>query len=103
MRLPKNDLPTPHKSLNRWFSSIPLVEGLKEIVSTEPFKVAVAVLKNATKPSYKSISSSSVEENASRLAWYAGYCDALDDLEKLASVPVGKPGPEAEEWTHIQV
>jgi len=103
MRSQKSELPTPHTSLNRWYASAPLVEGLKEVVSTEPFKVAVAVLKNATKPSFKSISSSSTEDNAARFAWYAGYCDALDDLEKLSKAPLGKSGQEAEEWTHIEI
>lgn len=95
-------LPTPHKSLNRWYSSTVLVEQLKGIVEQESFRVAVAVLKNATKPTFRTTTRLSAEENAARFAWYAGYCDALDDLEKLGSVPASKNQPEPEEWTHIE-
>ena len=96
-------LPTPHKTLNRWYSSTVLVQQLKEVTDTEAFKVAVAVLKNATKPTFRTTTRLSSEENASRYAWYAGYCDALDDLEKLGASPVGKPVADTEEWTHIEI
>ena len=96
-------LPTPHKPLNRWYSSTVLVQQLKEVIETEAFKVAVAVLKNATKPTFRTTMRLTAEENASRYAWYAGYCDALDDLEKLGASPVGKPVADTEEWAHIEI
>jgi hypothetical protein len=100
---PDERLPTPHKTLNRWFGSVALVEKLREIVATESFMVAVAVLKNATKPTFRTTMARTPEENAARFAWYAGYCDALDDLEKLAVTPANKPQSEPVEWTHIEL
>jgi hypothetical protein len=99
----QENLPTPHQTLNRWFMSKDKVADLHNIVSSNTFKVAVAVLKEVTRPSFKSISFKSLEENNTRQAWYAGYCDALADLEKLGSAPTAKSPVEAQEWTHIDL
>lgn len=97
----QTDLPTPYQTLNRWFNSAAMVDKLREIVESDTFKVAVAVLKDATKPSFRTMAKTT-EDNAARYAWYAGYCDALSDLEKLSVLPVHKGQVEPEEWTHIE-
>jgi hypothetical protein len=93
--------PTPSRTLNRWFADTQLVEDIKQFLASRAFQIAVAVLKDATKPSFRNISFKSSEENNIRIAWYAGYCDAFADLEKLGTAPTKKGQSEPEEWNHI--
>jgi len=90
-------LPVP---LDRWFRDVKRIEELREIMGSSTLQEAVATLKEVAGPAYSSVTTDSAT-NSNRLAWYAGYRDAFNDLHKLTKVKGDTPKP-AEEWTHIQ-
>ena len=98
--MPKH--PTPPVSLARWFEDLSSVEDLRTILSNPHFKQAVAILKEVAGPSFGSLQQT--EQNSQRLAWYAGYRDAFNDLEKLTKLPEDKKSNSTtlNEWTHIE-
>jgi len=93
---------TPPIPLNRWFRDLKSVEQLRVTLENEGFKQAVAILKETAGPSYASLQNTEVDSR--RLAWYAGYRDAFNDLEKLTKLPESGTSSinNNNEWTHIE-
>jgi len=85
--------------LDAWFNDMSSVEELREIVNSETFQKAAATLKEAAGPSFSSLAQNP-EQNALRMAWYAGYRDAFTDLAKMTKFPVSK-NKAPEEWDHV--
>ena len=98
--MPKH--PTPPISINNWFNDLASVEELRATLGRSSFKQAVAILKETAGPSFNALQSP--EQNSQRLAWYAGYRDAFNDLEKLTKLPEDKKSNSTtlNEWTHIE-
>ncbi len=92
----KIPLPVP---LDRWFNDIKAIDELRQILGSDAFQTAVAILKEISGPTNATLSSS--ENNNLRLAWYAGYRDAFTDLEKLTKIPARTATTTNTEWTHI--
>jgi hypothetical protein len=92
---------TPPIPLDWWFRDVKAVEELRELLASEPFQKAVATLKEIAGPSYSSLVPN-CEQNTIRLAWYAGYRDAFNDLHKMTKIPIKPNQLEPDEWTHIQ-
>ncbi len=92
-------LPIP---LDRWLTDVKRVTELREVLASEAFQTATAILKEIARPSYGTLTPEP-QSNSQRHAWYAGYCDALTDLHKLTRVRESKQTNHniAEEWTHI--
>ena len=78
------------------------VEELRNILNTESLQTAVAILKEIAGPTFAALQNP--ETNSQRLAWYAGYRDAFNDLEKLTKSPEHNTGnlSSLDEWTHIK-
>jgi len=78
------------------------VEELRNILNTESLQTAVAILKEIAGPTFAALQNP--ETNSQRLAWYAGYRDAFNDLEKLTKSPEHNKGnlSSLDEWTHIK-
>ncbi len=93
---------TPPLPLERWFRDLHKVEELRNILTNESFQTAVAILKEIAGPTFASLQNP--ETNSQRLAWYAGYRDAFNDLEKLTKSPEHNTGKTSslDEWTHIK-
>jgi hypothetical protein len=96
MRQKKISVPIP---LNRWFNDVKAVQELRDLLESEAFQTAVAILKDAAAPSYATLADG--ETNNLRLSWYAGYGDFVKDLQKLTKLPATQQ-QSIEEWTHIQ-
>lgn len=92
---------TPPIPIHHWFQDIKSVENLRDTLNNGSFKQAVAILKEVAGPSFGSLRTSDVD--AQRLAWYAGYRDAFNDLEKLTKLPEDTRNNQQtlKEWTHI--
>ena len=88
--------------IERWFQDVKSVEELRETLKNESFQQAIAILKEVAGPSFASLQSG--EADAQRLAWYAGYRDAFNDLEKLTKLPDNTRSNTTtlNEWTHIE-
>ena len=97
--MPKH--PTPPIPVARWFKDIKSVEELRATLNQPSFQLAVAILKEISGPSFNSLKS--FEDDGKRLAWYAGYRDAFNDLEKLTKLPEDTKSNTTtlNEWTHI--
>jgi hypothetical protein len=95
----KISLPIP---LDRWFKDVKRVEELRKILESETFREAAATLKESAGPSFGSIATDS-GTNGNRFAWFAGYRDAFNDLQKLTKLKdTTNSNPIIEEWMHIQ-
>jgi hypothetical protein len=94
--------PTPPIPVARWFRDVKSVEELRAVLNNPSFQQAVAILKEVAGPSFGSLQSS--EADGKRLAWYAGYRDAFNDLEKLTKLPEDTKSKSTTltEWTHIE-
>ena len=77
------------------------VEELRNTLDNNGFQQAVAILKEVAGPSFSNIQDS--ESDGRRFAWYAGYRDAFNDLEKLTKLPEDNKGniTSFNEWNHI--
>ena len=97
--MPKD--PTPPLPVARWFKDIKSIEELRAILKNPSFQQAVAILKEIAGPTFSSLQNS--EADSRRLAWYAGYRDAFNDLEKLTKLPEDTRSNTTtlNEWTHI--
>jgi len=93
---------TPPITLDRWFRDLQKVDELRNILNKESLQTAVAILKEIAGPTFASLQNP--ESNSQRLAWYAGYRDAFNDLEKLTKSPEHNTGnlSSLDEWTHIK-
>ena len=98
--MPKH--PTPPIPVAQWFRDTKSVQELREAINTGSFKQAAAILKEVAGPSYGSLQNP--EGNNLRHAWYAGYRDAFNDLEKLTKLPdtTKTSTVSLNEWTHIE-
>ena len=90
-------LPVP---LDRWFKDVKRVEELRTILGNPTLQEAIATLKEVAGPTYATVSTDD-SSNLSRLAWYAGYRDAYNDLHKLTKLKGDTP-KQQDAWTHIQ-
>lgn len=92
---------TPPIPIERWFRDMKSVEELRATLENNGFQQAVAILKEVAGPSFGTLQNS--EADGKRLAWYAGYRDAFNDLEKLTKLPEDNKGnvTSFNEWTHI--
>mgnify|MGYP006247806473 FL=1 len=86
--------------LERWFNDIKSVTHLQELIDDPVFQQAVAILKEASGPTVTSLDSDP-QANSHKLAWYAGYRDAFNDLEKLTHRPSTTKTNQPDEWTHL--
>ncbi len=86
--------------LEWWFNDLKSVTRLREILEDPVLEQAIAILKEAAGPTVTSINSDP-QANSHKLAWYAGYRDAFNDLEKLTRRPSSSQPHQIDEWTHI--
>tara|TARA_R100001510_G_scaffold42008_1_gene38363 strand:- start:1696 stop:2004 length:309 start_codon:yes stop_codon:yes gene_type:complete len=100
MAAKKKAIAVPVK-LERWFRDIESVTTLRDLVEQPAFQQAVAILKEAAGPSVHNFSDDP-QANSHRFAWYAGYRDAFNDLEKLTRQPNSPQPQQINEWNHIQ-
>ena len=95
----KQQITVPVK-LERWFNDLASVARLREILEDPALQQAVAILKEAAGPTVTSLDSDP-QSNSHKLAWYAGYRDAFNDLEKLTRRPSSSQQHQIDEWNHI--
>lgn len=86
--------------LERWFNDIKSVAHLQELIDDPVFQQAVAILKEASGPTVTALDTDP-QANSHKLAWYAGYRDAFNDLEKLTRRPSTHKPNQPDEWTHL--
>ena len=90
-------LPVP---LDRWFRDVKRIEKLRAILDDPTLQEAIATLKEVAGPTYATVTTDD-SSNLNRLAWYAGYRDAYNDLHKLTKLK-GETPKQLDEWPHIQ-
>lgn len=93
----KQYVPIP---VDRFRKDVKRVTTLRKLVEDPIHEEAAATLKEAAAPSFGSVTTDGAL-NGTRLAYYAGYCDAFRDLHKLTKIEPDKP-TTPEEWNHIQ-
>lgn len=86
--------------LERWFNDLQSVTHLQELIDDPVFQQAVAILKEASGPTVTALDPDP-QANSNKLAWYAGYRDAFNDLEKLTRRPSAPKINQPDEWTHL--
>ena len=86
--------------LEHWFNDLKSVTRLKEIINDPALQQAIAILKEASGPTVTSLDADP-QANSHKLAWYAGYRDAFNDLEKLTHRPSTTKTNQPDEWTHL--
>jgi hypothetical protein len=98
--------PMPVKQVNPidlplWHQNPANGSALRELITSDTFVLAAVSLKEAGRPSRTSLATE--HENAVSHTWYAGYCDAFRDLQRL-TLPTGQPetNPTLSEWNYIQ-
>lgn len=98
--MPKH--PKPPIPIDRWFQDQNAVQKLRQVIAEPSFQQAVAILKEVSGPSFGGLKDT--ETNNLRHAWYAGYRDAFNDLEKLTKLPENNKTSSTtlNEWTHIE-
>ena len=75
--------------------------ALKELVNSEVFRKAEAILKENSRPTRGTLRNT--EANSLSHAAFAGYCDAFHDLRKLCSAPAKiNQSFSTSEWDHLQ-
>lgn len=71
------------------------------VLNDPAFEQAVAILKEVAGPSFATLQDECT--NNLRHAWYAGYRDAFNDLDKLTKLPTKQQKQsEPDEWNHIE-
>ena len=98
--MPKH--PTPPIAVSNWFHDLASVQELRETLQKSSFQQAIAILKEIAGPTFSTLQQT--DQDAQRLAWYAGYRDAFNDLEKLTKLPEDKrtSATTLNEWNHIE-
>jgi len=90
----------PPVPVDRWYNDLAAVKELHDILETVSFQKAVATLKEIAGPSFNTLKDDT--HNSIRLAWYAGYRDAFNDLHKLTKIHNPKnTSTHPDEWDHI--
>jgi len=93
--------PKPPIPIDHWFKDLASVESLRDVLDNAAFKQAVAILKEIGGPSFGTLQDN--DTNSLRHAWYAGYRDAFNDLQKLTKLPVNEnKNIQPDEWLHIE-
>ena len=94
--------PTPPIAVSIWFKDLAAVQELRETLQKSSFQQAVAILKEIAGPTFNTLQQT--DQDSQRLAWYAGYRDAFNDLEKLTKLPEDKRTNTTtlNEWNHIE-
>jgi len=92
--------PTVPIKLDRWFKDLKSVSRLQEIIDDPVLQQAIAILKEASGPTVTALDPDP-QANSHKLAWYAGYRDAFNDLEKLTIRPSQTNPNQPDEWTHL--
>ena len=92
--------PTVPIKLEYWFNDLKSVTRLRELLGDPALQQAIAILKEASGPTVTSLDADP-QVNSHKLAWYAGYRDAFNDLEKLAHQPSTTKNNQTDEWTHL--
>jgi hypothetical protein len=100
---PKLNLePVPQDSrIATWYSG-GNAGAMKEIVNSETFRKAEALLHANSRPTRGTLRSA--EENSLSHAWSAGYADAFADLRKLSHAPKNSHAQNfstSAEWDHV--
>ena len=91
----------PPIPIEQWFRDMAAPAELREMLDSDIFKLAAATLKESAGPTFATLSSDP-EANAMKQAWYAGYRDAFQDLEKLTQ-PKTTKNKLPQEWAHISL
>ena len=87
-------------SVKGWYAS-GNAGALKELVNSEVFRKAEAILKENSRPTRGTLRNT--EANSLSHAAFAGYCDAFHDLRKLCSAPAKiNQSFSTSEWDHLQ-
>jgi len=87
-------------SVGAWYTS-GNAGALKELVNSEVFRKAEALLKENSRPTRGTLRNT--EANSLSHAAFAGYCDAFHDLRKLCSAPAKiNQSFSTSEWDHLQ-
>ena len=92
--------PTVPIKLEYWFNDLKSVTRLRELLGDPALQQAIAILKEAAGPTVTSLDDDP-HANSQKLAWYAGYRDAFNDLEKLTQQPSATTNNQTDEWTHL--
>ena len=94
--------PTPPIAVSIWFQDLASVQELRETLQKSSFQQAVAILKEIAGPTFNTLQQT--DQDSQRLAWYAGYRDAFNDLEKLTKLPEDKRTNTTtlNEWNHME-
>ena len=95
----KKETTVPVK-LEHWFNDLQSVTRLRELLDDLALQQAIAILKEAAGPTVTSLDGDP-RVNSQKLAWYAGYRDAFNDLEKLTNRPSNTKNNQTDEWTHL--
>ena len=98
--MPAKKKPTVPIKLEHWFNDLKSVTELKELLDNPSLQQAIAILKEASGPTVTSLDPDP-QANSHKLAWYAGYRDAFNDLEKLTTRPSATKPNHQDEWTHL--
>jgi len=73
-------------SLRRWYGVEGKAETLRELLKEPLIREAIATLMEMSRPT-QAVTKNPMESNATMLGWYAGYCDALSDLQGKLTDP----------------
>jgi hypothetical protein len=98
--MPAKKKTTVPVKLEHWFNDLKSVTRLREIIDDPSLQQAIAILKEASGPTVTSLDTDP-QANSHKLAWYAGYRDAFNDLEKLTHRPSTTKTNQPDEWTHL--
>jgi len=99
--MPAKKKPTVPIKLEYWFNDLKSVTRLRELLGDPALQQAIAILKEAAGPTVTSLDDDP-NANSQKLAWYAGYRDAFNDLEKLTQQPsTTTNNNQTDEWTHL--
>lgn len=82
-----------------WFSFPDRVTELRSIISNKTYLTAIATLKESRRPTVNAVGLDDAA-NSKASCYYAGYCDALDDIAKLSqnNPQFSKPNTELKSW-----
>ena len=71
------------KTFTDWFKNKELVMSFRSNIRQNSVLVAMGILKDMRRPTEASINVSK-EVNSNSMVYYAGYCQALDDLQAMS-------------------
>ena len=98
--MPAKKKTTVPVKLEHWFNDLQSVTRLRELLDDLALQQAIAILEESAGPTVTSLDGDP-HVNSQKLAWYAGYRDAFNDLEKLTHRPSNTKNNQTNEWTHL--